>query len=584
MATAAFKSTTKRTPIGASSASSTDDSSSSNRNYSAYRRARSLSRAPRRVPSHDLANDPDEFPAPRGKFVNTVRGSGFPEISLDDLAIEFFESANRGRMASRHSELSPANGATASRSRMASRHSELSPANGATVSQRRGRSVSRKSSGVINDGRGNSDYGANRDGGSDAHTGRRRSLSVVRYQISDSESDPDHSRNSKSRVNLRSIDVANKPIHKTVASDQTPVLRRSLSQKDMRSYDGYSSQSSVLTDEEGAGAHLSQNATENIQTIYAQKKAANSGMDGGFHKATQKELRHSVDVIKTKNEKVGLKPRTSTLATVDRLLSNNSDVLHSVSCIRMNYETELEQSEKRKQDLLAEIVLEEQRGRELSKIVKELLPDKKNEAIQKPSRARKRSNDRNRMSKRLTEEAERYIEDFISNVEDTDISSLDGERSDTSSSIGGLIKPESFNSPSIPRSLPVEMDGVMFPWLQWETSNDASPTTNLNKTRTPVTPKIASFIQEIKKVRDQSNRSVSSHGSWSPDGIVEYSSSKFGESYESQTLSTASSKGMNYDMDEYLELKKSEDLLIERWRQRQRMDSGSLLLCNLRLF
>lgn len=104
------------------------------------------------------------------------------------------------------------------------------------------------------------------------------------------------------------------------------------------------------------------------------------------------------------------------------------------------------------------------------------------------------------MSKRLTEEAERYIEDFISNVEDTDISSLDGERSDTSSSIGGLIKPESFNSPSMPRSLPVEMDGVRLPWLQWETSNDASPTTNLKKTETPATPKTASFTQVIIEV------------------------------------------------------------------------------------
>jgi hypothetical protein len=47
------------------------------------------------------------------------------------------------------------------------------------------------------------------------------------------------------------------------------------------------------------------------------------------------------------------------------------------------------QSEKRKQDLLAEIVLEEQRGRELSKTVKELLPDPKKTAIGKPSRARK---------------------------------------------------------------------------------------------------------------------------------------------------------------------------------------------------
>ncbi|GKV13834.1 hypothetical protein SLEP1_g24807 [Rubroshorea leprosula] len=51
---------------------------------------------------------------------------------------------------------------------------------------------------------------------------------------------------------------------------------------------------------------------------------------------------------------------------------------------------------------------------------------------------RERSNDGQRMSKRLIEEAEKYIEDLISNVEDTDISSLDGERSDTSSSLGGI--------------------------------------------------------------------------------------------------------------------------------------------------
>lgn len=47
------------------------------------------------------------------------------------------------------------------------------------------------------------------------------------------------------------------------------------------------------------------------------------------------------------------------------------------------------QSEKRKQELLAEILLEEQRGRELSKIVQELLPDPKVSVVEKPSCARK---------------------------------------------------------------------------------------------------------------------------------------------------------------------------------------------------
>jgi hypothetical protein len=99
-----------------------------------------------------------------------------------------------------------------------------------------------------------------------------------------------------------------------------------------------------------------------------------------------------------------------------------------------------------------------------------------------------RSNDRSRVSKRLTEEAEKYFEDFISNVEDTDISSLDGERSDTSSTLGGITKTETFRSPVISKSRPVEMDGVALPWLQWETSNDASPLSIKNK-ELPSTPK-----------------------------------------------------------------------------------------------
>jgi hypothetical protein len=101
------------------------------------------------------------------------------------------------------------------------------------------------------------------------------------------------------------------------------------------------------------------------------------------------------------------------------------------------------------------------------------------------------------MSMRLTEEAERYIEDFISNVEDTDISSLDGERSDTSSSIGGLIKPETFSSPPLPRSLPVLMDGITLPWLQWETNNDTTPMATLNKALLTSTPNTAASSTQV---------------------------------------------------------------------------------------
>lgn len=142
-------------------ASSVEDSASSSSSSSLHhRRSRSLSRPPRSLFSRDNGA------TPKGRFVNTVRGSDFPEISLDDLAIEFFESANRGRLDSRNSE------------------SEATPA-GETALQRRGRSVSRRNSGVGDDRR--SSIGGGSRPVSDANSRRRRSLSVVRYQISDSE-------------------------------------------------------------------------------------------------------------------------------------------------------------------------------------------------------------------------------------------------------------------------------------------------------------------------------------------------------------------------------------------------------------
>ncbi|CAB4280555.1 unnamed protein product [Prunus armeniaca] len=584
MATSAFKSTTKRTPIGASK-SPAEDSASSNRK-SSHRRSRSLSCFSRGLPERTPAvEDFDENPAPKGRFVNTVRGSGFPEISLDDLAIELFDaSGNRGRSIARGSEATPTSSA----------------------SQRRGRSVSRHSSRVGGGGdvRGSA---SNNSGGerviseSKGNSRPRRSVSVARYQMSDSESDLDHSQN-RSTAKSKNLSSANNqtPLsRKSTDSNYRQGLRRSLSQKDFKCHDGYSSQSSVVTDDEGRDAYSNKNGVEKtIRAVYSEKKAEHpvgNDVKSGFYEAMRKELRHAVEEIRTELELANGKTKPTVSAAGD-LRSNSKDVLQAVSSIRKNYSSKLEQSEKRKQDLLAEIVLEEQHSRELSKIVKELLPEPNNiVGADKPLRTRRRNNDRGRVSKRLTEEAERYIEDFISNVEDTDISSIDGERSDTSSSIGGITKTETFQNPAMSTPLPVAMDGVVLPWLQWETSNDATPIGCKNKTEPPGIPRILPWdnsAQGVISVQEQSNQSSSSRGSWSPGiidalsmNIMEDAGSKTGGSgsYECQSRLSGST-GSCFDMEEYLQLKKNDDLLLERLKQQQRISSGGLLLCNRMLF
>ncbi|KAF2302627.1 hypothetical protein GH714_000460 [Hevea brasiliensis] len=522
MATSAFRSTTKRTPIAKSSAASTDDSSSSTSNASAHRRSRSLSRFSRPLPppGDDFS---DDAPAPRGRFVNTVRGSGFPDITLDDLAVQFFGSSDRGRSSSRIDD--------------------VSSGDKVSVSQRR-------------------------------------------------ESDLDHSQNSKSHATLKSLSGGSRQVplsNKTATSNHRQGLGSSLSQKDLKYQDGYSSHSSVLTDDEGRDSHPNLNGIERtIRAVYAQKKAehpTSDGMNSGLYEVMRKELRNAVEEIRMELEQVVRKPSTSLASDDCRRSQNSVDLL--APTIKRNYATKMELCEKHKQDLLLEILLEEQHGRDLSNDVKELLYDPKDIIVEKPLRARKKSSDRSRMSKRLTEEAERYIEDFISNVEDTDISSLDGERSDTSSSLGGITKTQTFQSPVLSKPIPVEMDGVVLPWLQWETSNDAFPLSS-NKSEMMATPKnnLWEAAQDASRMQDSSNHSISSRGSWSP-GLLDVHSSniegnRFGEigSYYSQFSSDGTTRRPQQDVDEYLERKSEEAFLFERWSQQQRIHSGSLLLCN----
>lgn len=106
MATSAFKSTTKR---------------SSNGGAVDHRRSRSLSRGPDRFPPASRAVDSAELLTPRGRFVNTLRGSGFPEISLDDLTDEFFKAGRDSGGDRRGSDVSPGR-----RGRSASRQSGVS--------------------------------------------------------------------------------------------------------------------------------------------------------------------------------------------------------------------------------------------------------------------------------------------------------------------------------------------------------------------------------------------------------------------------------------------------------------------------
>ncbi|XP_031381349.1 uncharacterized protein LOC116195998 isoform X2 [Punica granatum] len=90
----------------------------------------------------------------------------------------------------------------------------------------------------------------------------------------------------------------------------------------------------------------------------------------------------------------------------------NPGAVELVMDIRSEYAKKLEQERARK--LRADLAVEEHRGEELSRILKEILPDPKASNSQKPRPARKASIERRKISKRLTEEAMAYFDECVS--------------------------------------------------------------------------------------------------------------------------------------------------------------------------
>lgn len=288
----------------------------------------------------------------------------------------------------------------------------------------------------------------------------------------------------------------------------------------------------------------------------------------------RKEVRQAVEEIRNQLEEAMTKSEPS-----EKAINSDAQPTQVITQLRRSYTSKLEESEKRKQELLAQLAAEEHHGHELTKIVRELLPTPKKTAnLQRQPHYRRRSNDRSRMSKRLTEEAEQYFEDFLSNVEDTDFSSFDGEKSDSSSTRKDLLLLHAMTETPVKLpevALPAEADGVVLPWLQWETTNDFQ--TSPCKTK----------AQGESTRGSTSNQTASSRGSWSPgDHATSSVASKnslltrFGEVGICRSSLSDYARTLSFHIDDYLHLRQSEDLLLETWMQKQRIDSGGLVLCS----
>ncbi|AQL05021.1 uncharacterized protein [Zea mays] len=583
-AATAFRSGTRRgdalAPVE-DAGSATRERQAAGRGGGSVRRSKSLSRFPPPSPSTE------DTATPSSRFVNKVRGGGSggvfpPQVSLDDLADEFFraraeseddddeETAARGRSRLPAAAERGGGGAGGRRSSTAryARQTESS--------RQRGRSVSRPPA----ERRG---VAANAvDGGPAARrqryasVDRRAAMDRQRWCDSDNDMEVPHQYVSRGmHTKSSSGNSLQSSFHKPSKANQA--LKRSTSQKDFfHSRDSSSSHSSITDDESRSSLSFHSRNQKAVCAVYGLDKE--HGIDDGagnvLYDVMRKEVRQAVEEIRNQLEEAMTKSEPS-----EKAINSDAQPTQVITQLRRSYTSKLEESEKRKQELLAQLAAEEHHGHELTKIVRELLPTPKKTAnLQRQPHYRRRSNDRSRMSKRLTEEAEQYFEDFLSNVEDTDFSSFDGEKSDSSSTRKDLLLLHAMTETPVKLpevALPAEADGVVLPWLQWETTNDFQ--TSPCKTK----------AQGESTRGSTSNQTASSRGSWSPgDHATSSVASKnslltrFGEVGICRSSLSDYARTLSFHIDDYLHLRQSEDLLLETWMQKQRIDSGGLVLCS----
>ncbi|KAK6934055.1 hypothetical protein RJ641_036949, partial [Dillenia turbinata] len=284
---------------------------------------------------------------------------------------------------------------------------------GVLPDNRRGRSASRSNDNRVSSGIGRSL--------SRVDVGRRR-RSVSRGPFGNSESEVEHEYGLSSDCRSRSSVNSSPTVEKNLG------LARSASDLSdhVRSPRTFSTQhpSNVSVNlthspnwEDGAStSSLSEVEEKTIKAVFEQMKSIQGDHHGidttktGIYETVRSEVRRALSDMQNDIDNVLRRNNATpilTTANVVDLPPNlvNPSAVELVLDIRKEYAHKLEQSQDRARKLRAELAVEEQRGEELNKILQETVPEPK---------ASNTSAERRKMSKRLTEEAMAYFDECVS--------------------------------------------------------------------------------------------------------------------------------------------------------------------------
>nr|XP_043606566.1 uncharacterized protein LOC122578632 [Erigeron canadensis] len=367
MATAAFKSNTKR-------------SNSTNEKQKTIRRSLSVNAVSRRSINNNNNNEEELFLNKRDNPLYWATGGSPPGDKNDTCTSQTHSSSQvvalsgseRGRSIKRNPDVKIDNGRRRSLSRVAA---------ASTDNGRRGRSVSRPNF--------------------ESETEQESRVSIT-YG----------GRSSSTRPFSRTGKV---PVTGANASD-----RRSSHPSRHPSFD---SQVSNMEDMVSTSS-LSEAEEKTIKAVYEQMKSLEGNnsrkqvASSEIYETVRSEVRRAIADIQDDLQDAIRRNTTGALVSADvtdistKLI--NPGGVELVFDIRREYAKELEEAQERARKLRSDLAIEEHRKQELSRILKETLPEPKTSSSHRSRLGRKSSSERKKMSKRLTDEAMSYFDECVS--------------------------------------------------------------------------------------------------------------------------------------------------------------------------
>lgn len=343
-------------------------------------------------------------------------------------------------------------------------------------------------------------------------------------------------------------------------------------------------------EDKGLGSSISEAEERTIKAVFEQMQSfqgdnLGDGTSSRIYETVRSEVRRAIADIQNDLESTIRRSNTTAiaLANVNDIPPDlvNPSAVELVLDIRREYAKKLEQSQERARKLRADLAVEEHRGLELSRILKEVLPHPKMSNVQKPRAGRKSSIERSKVSKRLTDEAMAYFDECVSlsTFDSSDFSSPEdppinlvgvgdcASFSQENSNTAANCYPNSFAT-SKQELVGTHSHGASVLSTTGSSQEPALEEVTLNSSETPDSRRLQfSFAQK-------------------PNDSIELQQDirKYVKSFEKDTEKTAINskilRSNHFDLDEYNLQASRQNFLLDTVFLNNRIQSGSVLLCD----